>query len=209
MESVALAIMVSNDIVVPLVLKRREKLGGEPSDAGGWLLTTRRIAIFVILFLAYVYYRSAGDAQLAAIGLLSFAAVAQLAPAFFGGLIWQRGTARGAIAGMTVGILIWGYTLLLPMPVRQAQLCWPMGRGVSLRYGRKRCLALICRRWFTAWYSASLSISSSISPSHLAGGRRRSSAFRPTYSCHQRWAPFSLRKHRVSGCAGHLLRLVN
>jgi Na+/proline symporter/signal transduction histidine kinase len=113
-ESVALAIMVSNDIVVPLVLKRREKLGGEPSDAGGWLLTTRRIAIFVILFLAYVYYRSAGDAQLAAIGLLSFAAVAQLAPAFFGGLIWQRGTARGAIAGMTAGILVWGYTLLLP-----------------------------------------------------------------------------------------------
>jgi Na+/proline symporter/signal transduction histidine kinase/CheY-like chemotaxis protein len=113
-ESVALAIMVSNDIVVPLVLKRREALGGEPSDASAWLLTTRRIAIFVILFLAYVYYRSAGDAQLAAIGLLSFAAVSQLAPAFFGGLIWQRGTARGAIAGMTAGILIWGYTLLLP-----------------------------------------------------------------------------------------------
>jgi Na+/proline symporter/signal transduction histidine kinase/ActR/RegA family two-component response regulator len=113
-ESVALAIMVSNDIVVPLVLKRREKLGGEPSDAEGWLLTTRRIAIFVILFLAYIYYRSGGDAQLAAIGLLSFAAVAQLAPAFFGGLIWQRGTARGAIAGMTAGIVVWGYTLLLP-----------------------------------------------------------------------------------------------
>jgi Na+/proline symporter/signal transduction histidine kinase/CheY-like chemotaxis protein len=113
-ESVALAIMVSNDIVVPLVLKRREALGGEPSDASAWLLTTRRIAIFVILFLAYVYYRSAGDAQLAAIGLLSFAAVSQLAPAFFGGLVWQRGTARGAIAGMTAGILIWGYTLLLP-----------------------------------------------------------------------------------------------
>src|SRR5579862_7510706 len=93
-ESVALAIMVSNDIVVPLVLKRRSTLGGEPSDAGAWLLTTRRIAIFMILLLAYIYYRSAGEAQLAAIGLLSFAAVAQLAPAFFGGLIWQRGTAR-------------------------------------------------------------------------------------------------------------------
>ena len=113
-ESVALAIMVSNDIVVPLVLKRRSTLAGEPSDAGAWLLTTRRIAIFVILLLAYIYYRSAGDAQLAAIGLLSFAAVAQLAPAFFGGLIWQRGTARGAIAGMTAGIVVWGYTLLLP-----------------------------------------------------------------------------------------------
>src|SRR5580700_1601207 len=112
-ESVALSIMVSNDIVVPLVLKRRATLAGA-SDAGAWLLTTRRIAIFVILLLAYIYYRSAGDAQLAAIGLLSFAAIAQLAPAFFGGLIWPRGTARGAIAGMTAGILVWGYTLLLP-----------------------------------------------------------------------------------------------
>src|SRR6202161_1849924 len=112
-ESVALAIMVSNDIVVPLVLKRRAPLAGA-SDAGAWLLTTRRIAIFVILLLAYIYYRSAGEAQLAAIGLLSFAAIAQLAPAFFGGLVWPRGTARGAIAGMTAGILIWGYTLLVP-----------------------------------------------------------------------------------------------
>jgi len=113
-ESVALAIMVSNDIVMPLVLKRRATLGVQPTDAGAQLLTTRRIAIFVILLLAYIYYRSAGEAQLAAIGLLSMAAVAQFAPALFGGLIWRRGTARGAIAGMSAGILVWGYTLLLP-----------------------------------------------------------------------------------------------
>src|SRR3989441_11031587 len=56
----------------------------------------------------------AGEAQLASIGLLSFAAVAQLAPAFFGGLIWRRATVRGAMAGMTAGILAWAYTLLLP-----------------------------------------------------------------------------------------------
>src|SRR5499426_1284167 len=111
-ESVALAIMVSNDIVAPLVLKRREAAGR--GDMGALLLSARRVAIFVIFFLAYMYYRSAGEAQLAAIGLLSFAAIAQLAPAFFGGLIWRRGTARGAIAGMTVGLLVWAYTLLLP-----------------------------------------------------------------------------------------------
>ena len=113
-ESVALAIMASNDIVIPLILKRRAGRAGEPHDAGAQLLATRRIAIFVILLLAYIYYRSAGAAQLAAIGLLSFAAVAQLAPAFFGGLVWRRGTALGAIAGMGAGILVWGYTLLLP-----------------------------------------------------------------------------------------------
>ena len=113
-ETVALAIMVSNDIVMPLVLTRHAKAADKPADAGARLLTVRRIAIFAILFLAYIYYRSAGAAQLASIGLLSFAAIAQFAPAFFGGLIWRRGTARGAIAGMTAGIVVWGYTLLLP-----------------------------------------------------------------------------------------------
>jgi Na+/proline symporter/signal transduction histidine kinase len=113
-ESVALAIMVSNDIVVPLMLKRRERLITEGADVGRMLLTVRRVAIIVILLLAYFYYRSAGAAQLASIGLLSFAAIAQLAPAFFGGLFWKRATARGAMAGMTIGIVTWAYTLLLP-----------------------------------------------------------------------------------------------
>jgi len=113
-ESVALAIMVSNDIVVPMVLKRREAYATGAADVGTLLLAARRIAIVAILLLAYFYYRFAGDAQLASIGLLSFAAVAQLAPAFFIGLIWRRGTARGAIAGMSIGILAWAYTLLLP-----------------------------------------------------------------------------------------------
>src|SRR5262245_54589812 len=111
-ETVALAIMVSNDIVMPFMLKQRF-ISGRYSV--GWLLlAVRRVAIFAILFLAYASYRLAGDAELAAIGLLAFAPIAQPAPASFGGLIWRRANARGAIAGMTVGILVWAYTLLLP-----------------------------------------------------------------------------------------------
>ncbi len=106
--------MVSNDLVIPFVLQRRERLLSGRENIGSLLLTVRRIAIFSILLLAYVYYRSAGEAQLASIGLLSFAAIAQLAPAFFGGLLWRRATAAGAIAGMTAGFLVWAYTLLLP-----------------------------------------------------------------------------------------------
>ncbi|MGE3148056.1 MAG: PAS-domain containing protein, partial [Pseudorhodoplanes sp.] len=113
-ESVALAIMVSNDIIVPLVLQRREELITGRRDVGKILLIVRRVAIIFILLLAYFYYRAVGDAQLASIGLLSFAAIAQLAPALFGGLIWRRGTARGAIGGMMVGTAVWAYTLLLP-----------------------------------------------------------------------------------------------
>jgi Na+/proline symporter/signal transduction histidine kinase len=113
-ECVALAIMVSNDIFIPLVLRRRAALLSGQGDVGTLLLTVRRIAILIILSLAYLYYRSAGDAQLASIGLLSFAAIAQLAPAFFGGLLWRHGTARGALAGMIAGAVVWAYTLLLP-----------------------------------------------------------------------------------------------
>src|SRR6201991_266978 len=113
-ECVALAIMVSNDIVLPLVLQRRGAARNEPKDFGDFLLGIRRFSIFAIMVMAYFYYRALGNTQLAAIGLLSFAAIAQLAPAFFGGLFWRRATARGAMGGMLVGIAMWVYTLFLP-----------------------------------------------------------------------------------------------
>ena len=113
-ECVALSVMVSNDIVVPLVLQRAPDWRGQAKDFGNFLLKARRIAIFAIMVLAYFYYRALGNTQLAAIGLLSFAAIAQLAPTFFGGLLWRRATARGAIGGMLVGFLVWTYTLFLP-----------------------------------------------------------------------------------------------
>ena len=113
-ECVALAIMVSNDIVIPAVLQRTSAAQAQKENFGRFVLIVRRVAIFGVMLLAYLYYRALGDAQLAAIGLLSFAAIAQLAPAFFGGLIWRRGTARGAMGGMLIGFAVWGYTLFLP-----------------------------------------------------------------------------------------------
>src|SRR5580658_2248293 len=113
-ECVALSIMVSNDIIVPLVLQRAPAARAGRKDFGDFLLGVRRVAIFAIMAMAYLYYRALGNTQLVAIGLLSFAAIAQLAPAFFGGLFWQRATARGAIGGMLVGFAVWLYTLFLP-----------------------------------------------------------------------------------------------
>ncbi len=113
-ECVALSIMVSNDIVVPLVLQRSRESRVGQKDFGNFLLRVRRLAIFAIMVMAYFYYHALGNAQLAAIGLLSFAAIAQLAPSFFGGLFWRRATARGAMGGMLVGVAVWIYTLFLP-----------------------------------------------------------------------------------------------
>src|SRR5712671_2019649 len=113
-ECVALSIMVSNDIVVPLVLQRTPQSRAGQKDFADFLLGVRRYAIFAIMAMAYFYYRALGNAQLVAIGLLSFAAIAQLAPAFFGALFWRRATARGAMGGMLVGFAVWIYTLFLP-----------------------------------------------------------------------------------------------
>src|SRR6201991_1644488 len=113
-ECVALAIMVSNDIVLPLVLQRTPPSSGGGQDFSDFVLRVRRFAIFAMMVMGCWYYHALGNAQLASIGLLSFAAIAQLAPAFFGGLFWRRATASGAIGGMLVGVVVWIYTLFLP-----------------------------------------------------------------------------------------------
>ena len=114
--SVALGIMVSNDMVLPIFL--RQKLLGTPSqraDFAKTLLHIRRTAIFGVMLLGYVYFRTAdGSTGLASIGLLSFSAIAQIAPAMFGGLLWRRANARGAIAGLASGFFVWAYLQFLP-----------------------------------------------------------------------------------------------
>jgi Na+/proline symporter/CheY-like chemotaxis protein len=119
--SVALSIMISNDVVIPSLLTLRGRLlagegaADDRTDLGPTILMIRRTIILAVMIGAYLYYRVAGEAQLASIGLLSFAAVTQLAPAFFGGLFWRRANAGGAVAGMAGGLAVWTYTLLLPM----------------------------------------------------------------------------------------------
>ncbi|MBB2842336.1 UNVERIFIED_ORG: Na+/proline symporter/signal transduction histidine kinase [Rhizobium etli] len=115
-DSVALSIMVSNDIIMPIFLRRKlAGRTGQRDDFAKTLLNIRRSAIFAVLLFGYAYYRSTDStAGLASIGLLSFAAIAQIAPALFGGLIWRRANARGAILGLTSGFVIWVYLLFLP-----------------------------------------------------------------------------------------------
>jgi Na+/proline symporter/signal transduction histidine kinase/CheY-like chemotaxis protein len=122
-ESIALSIMVCNGLVMPLLLRRAEITPETHSEFAGYLLPIRRIAIIAIVLGGYLVHRLLGQSQgLAAIGLVSFAAIAQLAPAFFLGLVWRKGTARGAIAGIVAGFALWTYTLLLPWIVKAGLL---------------------------------------------------------------------------------------
>jgi Na+/proline symporter/nitrogen-specific signal transduction histidine kinase len=114
-ETIALSTMVCNDLVMPALLSNPRFRQRAPQDLTGLLLFIRRGAIVVILLLGYVYFRLAGQAYaLVSIGLISFAAVVQFAPALLGGMYWRGATARGAMAGLAAGFLVWTYTLLLP-----------------------------------------------------------------------------------------------
>jgi Na+/proline symporter/signal transduction histidine kinase len=113
--SVALATMVSNDLVMPALLRWRTLRLEQRSDLSGIVLGVRRATIVALALAAYLYYRLLEENQsLASIGLLAFAAVAQFAPAIIGGLYWRGASRVGALGGLAAGFALWGYTLLLP-----------------------------------------------------------------------------------------------
>ncbi|VVN07069.1 Sensor histidine kinase RcsC [Pseudomonas fluorescens] len=113
--SVALSTMVSNDMLLPWLLRRNN--AERPFEVfRQWMLSVRRVSIVVILLLAYVSYRLLGStASLATIGQIAFAAVTQLAPAMLGALYWKQANRRGVFAGLAAGTFLWFYTLVLPI----------------------------------------------------------------------------------------------
>jgi Na+/proline symporter/nitrogen-specific signal transduction histidine kinase len=122
-ETVALSTMVSNDLVMPALLRWRRLGLAERPDVAPFLLTIRRLAIPVLLFLGYLYMRLVGERYaLVAIGLISFAAVAQFFPAILFGLFWRRASTPAAFAAIGGGFLVWAYTLLLPSLARSGWL---------------------------------------------------------------------------------------
>ncbi|MBF1165222.1 MAG: histidine kinase, partial [Dechloromonas agitata] len=114
-ETIALSTMVCNDLVMPWLLRSAWLQARQQQDLSGLLIGIRRVAIALIVLLGYAYFRAAGEAYaLVGIGLISFTAVAQFAPAMFGGMYWKQGTRAGAVAGLAAGFVVWLYTLLLP-----------------------------------------------------------------------------------------------
>ncbi len=113
--ALALSTMVSNHIVMPIWLSTQSVGASVSGDVRHVVLLSRRISIGAVVFLGYLYFRlSGGGSALASMGLISFAGVAQFLPVLIGGIFWRGATRTGAFVGLTVGFLIWAYTLLLP-----------------------------------------------------------------------------------------------
>ena len=118
-ETIALSTMICNDLVMPLLLRLPIPALSRQSELTGLLLTIRRASIILVLMLGYAYFHYIGGFYaLVSIGLRSFAAVAQFAPALIGGIFWKGGTRYGAISGLIAGFALWTYTLILPSLVQ-------------------------------------------------------------------------------------------
>ena len=116
--TVALSTMLSNEILLPALIR----LGWWRADSdkmGQHMLRLRRVGILLIVIAAFFYYRLVvAYEDLVAIGLISFVAVAQFAPALVLGLFWTGVNRNGAIWGLSLGFFTWFYTLLLPLLAR-------------------------------------------------------------------------------------------
>ncbi|GAB3292438.1 ATP-binding protein [Hymenobacter tenuis] len=117
-ETIALSVMMSNHLLMPLLVRIPAARAEGPrwfAYLGQIALHSRRLAVVLVLLLAYGYYAEVGHLlPLVNIGLVSFAAVAQFVPVVLGGLYWKGGTRQGATAGILAGFVVWFFTLVFP-----------------------------------------------------------------------------------------------
>jgi Na+/proline symporter/signal transduction histidine kinase/CheY-like chemotaxis protein len=112
-ETIALSTMVSHDLIAPLLV-RSDRLKGE-GDLGRAILTTRRLVMAAIMLAALGWGLGIPDnQQLASIGLVAFAAMAQFAPALVLAVMGSNRDASAAKAGLITGLMVWIYTLAIP-----------------------------------------------------------------------------------------------
>ena len=113
--SVALSTMLSNDLLMPALMRLRRLQLEQRTDLSGWVLGVRRTAILGLTVASLLFYRLTDTGgQLSSIGLVAFSAVAQFAPALVAALYLRQASATGVRAGLLVGFALWVYTILLP-----------------------------------------------------------------------------------------------
>lgn len=107
-STLALGNMISTYLLVPYFAVKNK-------PATKRIINLRRLAIALIIILAYLYYHFiALSNSLVSIGLISFVAMSQFAPAFLGGLYWRDAKRPAAYWSITLGFIIWFYFLVMP-----------------------------------------------------------------------------------------------
>lgn len=113
LSTLALSIMLSNNVIIPYARLDQSDSSSETNAKN--IVVLRRVLIFTLIIVSFMLYRYLSDEQsLYSIGLVSFILIAQLAPSFFIGLYWNRGSAIGAKVGIVLGSLITIFIYIVP-----------------------------------------------------------------------------------------------
>ena len=137
-SSVTLATMSTNHLLVPL-LNHFDAL----HFMKRYLLPARWVAIAIVLMFGYLFARELTEGWLLVnIGILGFCAALQFVPSIIGGMFWLRGNKTGAILGLSVGFILWFYTLMVPLLAQGGWLpmLWLSEGPLSLNWLRPEAL---------------------------------------------------------------------
>ncbi len=128
--TVSLAIMITNEVVAPIVMRLNADSPAAVLKLGDSLRRIRQFTIAGILLASWLVTRQImGIPWLAQIGFISFLAAAQLAPALLAGLYWRRAHGVGVIVGLLAGLSVWFYCSVIP--AHSAGRERPVARGTA------------------------------------------------------------------------------
>ncbi|MFK7975661.1 MAG: ATP-binding protein [Halioglobus sp.] len=110
--TLALANMCLNHLVLPIrPLQTDSSQGIYPQ-----LTWMRRALISVLILAGYSFYAVLdGSHSLSQLALVAFSGTLQFLPGVLATPYWPRGNRNGLLAGLTAGLFIWTFTMLLPL----------------------------------------------------------------------------------------------
>lgn len=114
-ECTAISTMVTNSIILPGLFKSGRFIERYKFKTLFFAVWIRRITIITTIMVAYIYFKYLpSELSLVSMGLISFVAVAQFAPAILGGIWWKELNKKGVLWGIVTGGCIWFFGLVIP-----------------------------------------------------------------------------------------------
>ncbi|CAD5281775.1 Hybrid sensor histidine kinase/response regulator [Alteromonas sp. 38] len=113
--TLALGIMIANNLVTPLWLKLRLRAEPNHTMQPSKILTIRRLTVLVVLSVALWYHLNVSQsAPLVKSGIIAIALLGQCFPVLMFGIYWQRSTKSAAVCALLAGFSFWVMYLLYP-----------------------------------------------------------------------------------------------
>lgn len=108
-STLAMASMTLNHLVLPLYQPHPEQ------NIYRWILWRRRLLIVGLIAIAYLVYVLLDEHHsMTEMAMLTFVATLQFAPGLIGVLFWPRANRNGFVSGLSIGMALWFFTLVVP-----------------------------------------------------------------------------------------------